>query len=82
MNLIYNFHFKLINAILDNIRCHTKDSNIISKIEFVSKGGGFNPVTIYDKIIESDIIELVDLITPRIGVYGEEFKCSINGKSM
>ncbi len=82
MELTYNFYFKLINAILDNVRCHTSDLGFRNEIEFISKGGGYNPVTIYDKIIESDIIELINLITPKIEVYSEEFGCCPKGSSM
>ncbi|PIM95701.1 Histidinol phosphatase [Candidatus Hodgkinia cicadicola] len=82
VNRIHKFYFKLINSVLDNIRCHTKDLSIFNRIDFVSKGKGFNPVTIYDKVIENDLIELADLITPKIKVYGEEFKVGINNNSM
>ncbi|PIM95376.1 Histidinol phosphatase [Candidatus Hodgkinia cicadicola] len=82
MELTYSFYFKLINAILDNVRCHTSDLRLNNEIEFISKGNGYNPVTIYDKIIESDIIELINLITPKINVYSEEFGCCSNSNSM
>ncbi len=62
MNLIYNLYLKLINTVLDNIRCYARDSGFLNKIEFIARDESFNLVTIYNKIIESDTIELVDLI--------------------
>ncbi len=71
----YIFYFELISFIFDIIVRYTKNIDFVNKIRYISKDKSFNPVTFYDKIIESNMIEVINLIIPCIDIYGEEFKC-------
>ncbi len=82
MKLTYNIYFKLINAILVNDKCHINDSKLPNGIGFISKDNSYNPILIYDKIIENGVIELINLIISKINIHSEEFGCCSNSNSM
>ncbi len=82
MELTYKFYFRLINVILSNVRCHVSDLGSYSEIELILKDISHNPITTHDKIIQSDMIGLINLIVSKINVYSKWSECCTNGNSM
>ncbi len=82
MELTYKFYFRLINVILSYVRCHVSDLGSCNEIEFISKSISYNPVITHDKIIQSDMIGLINLIVLKINVYSKWSECCTNGNSM
>ncbi|XXN13719.1 MAG: inositol monophosphatase family protein [Candidatus Hodgkinia cicadicola] len=67
------FYFKLVNALLDVASKLTVAYNQCKRIECVSKSDTeFNPVTAYDNVIEISIRDALTMLSPNIGIYGEE----------
>ncbi len=75
------FYFKLVNSLLDALALYTSSVGDGSRIEFILKDKTrFDPYTCFDKIIEAGAFDMIKLIDPTIGIYGEEFG-RLGGKS-
>ncbi|MGP1918309.1 MAG: inositol monophosphatase family protein [Candidatus Hodgkinia cicadicola] len=67
-------YFKITDLILQTIANSTNKVNSLSRLNYSSKSNfTFDPVTWYDKIIESNVIDMIRTIMPETNVYGEEF---------
>ncbi|MGP1922783.1 MAG: inositol monophosphatase family protein [Candidatus Hodgkinia cicadicola] len=67
-------YFKIIDLILQTAANLTKKIDSLNKLNYHSKSNfKFDPVTWYDKIIESNVIDIIGTIMPEANIYGEEF---------
>ncbi|MGP1925394.1 MAG: inositol monophosphatase family protein [Candidatus Hodgkinia cicadicola] len=74
MTKTQKFYLKTTDLILQTTANLTRKVNNLSKRNYRSKSNfKFDPVTWYDKIIESNVIDMIGTIMPEANIYGEEF---------
>ncbi|MGP1911434.1 MAG: inositol monophosphatase family protein [Candidatus Hodgkinia cicadicola] len=74
MTKTQKFYFKIIDLILQTISNLTRRVNDLRKLKYRSKSNfAFDPVTWYDRTIESTVIDMIRTILPEANIYGEEF---------
>lgn len=75
------FCFKLVNSVLDALAMHTSGVSRRGRINFASKDKTwFEPRTCFDRIVEAAAFDMLQLIDPAAGFYGEAN--AVAGRSM
>lgn len=75
------FCFKLVNSVLDALALHTSGVSRPGRVNFASKDKTwFDPRTRFDRSVEAAAFDMLQLIDPSAGFYGEA--TAVAGRSM